>query len=246
MDNRSTVGNAESIPWVRHPEFGVFRRRLNRFAALVEREGREERVFLPNTGRLEDLLQEGRTVLLEKRRLSGKTLRDLLAIQVPGFPEGAPRWVGLDARFSATLMARWRGGASGSPRVGRSVLDLYFPGEDLYVETKSVNLLDREGCARFPDAPTRRGQRHLRELLDLVAQGRRAALWFVIFREDARAFCVFRERDPEFARLYVALFRAGVEVRAFRFEITPRVIVPRGEVPVCREISDFPGYWTGG
>lgn len=211
--------------------------------SLVERGGQVERVFLPNTGRLEELLVEGRTVLLEKRRTQGKTLRDLLAIQVPGYPDGKPRWVGLDARYSAPLMARWLGGGSMNPRVGQSILDLYFPRQDLYVETKSVNLLDRKGWARFPDAPTLRGQRHLDNLVSLVRKGHRAALWFVVFRDDAIAFCVFQERDPAFASRYQRLFEAGVKVQAFRFTLTPREIIPRGEIPVCRDFSPFPGYW---
>ncbi len=232
------------IPWVTHPEYGVFRRRLNRFAALVVREGREEKVFLPNTGRLEDLLVPGRRVLLEHRREEGKTRRDLLAIEVPGFC-GTPIWVGLDARMSGPVLGEVFGGARSGPRRGMSVLDLYFPGEDLVVEAKSVNLLDREGVARFPDAPTLRGQRHLRELLELSRQGKRAALWFAVFREDARAFCVFRERDPEFARLYERLLTEGVQVRAYAFRVTPTHLEFLGALPVCRTLSPFPGYWTG-
>jgi len=232
------------IPWVRHPEFGVFRRRLNRFAALVDREGREEKVFLPNTGRLEDLLVPGRRVLLEYRRERGKTLRDLLAIEVFGF-QGVPIWVGLDARMSGPVLGAVFGGAQENPRRGHSVLDLYFPEKNLVVEAKSVNLLDREGVARFPDAPTLRGQRHLRELLELARKGKRAALWFAVFREDAQAFCVFQERDPAFATLYERLFPEGIEVRAFAFRVTPRYLEYRGELPVCRTPSPFPGYWTG-
>lgn len=233
------------ILWVSQPEYGIFRARLNRFAALVEREGLEEKVFLPNTGRLEDLLVPGREVLLEKRRDRGKTQRDLLAIRVPGY-DGKPIWVGLDARMSGPLLGEVFGGATSSPRRGKSVLDLFFPETGKVVEAKSVNLLDREGVARFPDAPTLRGQRHLQELLESASRGEPAGLWFAVFREDARSFCVFGERDPAFARLYERLFEEGVDVRAFRFRVTPTHLVFLGELPVCRRVTPFPGYWMPG
>jgi sugar fermentation stimulation protein A len=86
----------------------------------------------------------------------------------------------------------------------------------LWVEVKSVTLVD-DGVARFPDAPTARGRRHLQELTELTAAGERALVLFVAQREDARVVLPNRTIDPSFAAALARAKRAGVMLRAARF-----------------------------
>jgi sugar fermentation stimulation protein A len=86
------------------------------------------------------------------------------------------------------------------------------------VEVKSVTLVEG-GTARFPDAPTARGARHVRELAQLASTGERAMILFVVQREDARRVTPHRGIDPTFAHALEAARRAGVLLRAARFRL---------------------------
>ncbi len=81
-------------------------RRVNRFACCVQLNGKPIKVYLPNSGRLEELLLPGSTVLLEKRRASGKTKHDLLLVRSRRYPDRVPIWVGVDSRLPQHLL-RW-------------------------------------------------------------------------------------------------------------------------------------------
>jgi len=93
------------------------------------------------------------------------------------------------------------------------------------VEVKSVTSVERDGdgvrVGRFPDAPTTRGQRHLHELVDARTQGYRAAVCFMVQREDAEAFGPWEAIDPAFAEALRQAAGAGVEVYAWRLRVRP-------------------------
>ena len=89
---------------------------------------------------------------------------------------------------------------------------------DCWVEVKNVTLVNR-GHARFPDAPSERGRKHLRELAGMVAQGQRAALVFCIQREDALTIGPADDIDPEYGILLREVTAAGVEVYGARCSV---------------------------
>jgi hypothetical protein len=106
---------------------------------------------------------------------------------------------------------------------------------------KSVSLRDRvtnesEGftphTALFPDAPTQRGARHIRELAELAKSGRQAAVIFCVSRPDAEAVSPFRSRDPQFAQAVEEAAQAGVVFRAVRFRYTLDGAIFHGPIPV--------------
>lgn len=97
---------------------------------------------------------------------------------------------------------------------GRFDLAISGPWGEALVEVKSVTLVE-DGIARFPDAPTARGARHLRELAGFAAGGGRGAVIFVIQRPDAVAFAPHELNDPDFARAVMEAHKAGVEFLAF-------------------------------
>jgi sugar fermentation stimulation protein A len=116
---------------------------------------------------------------------------------------------------------------------GRSRLDflLWHRGEPVLVEVKSATLVEGRR-ALFPDAPTERGTRHIRELTALARQGRRASVVFVVQRSDARRLAPHAGNDPAFATALSEAARAGVKVRAYVCRVTRRGASLVGRIPV--------------
>ena len=86
------------------------------------------------------------------------------------------------------------------------------------VEVKSVTLVEG-GIGRFPDAPTQRGARHVRELTRWARGGRRALVLFSVQRDDARYVCPNPVTDPELTDALAGARQAGVLVRAVQFRL---------------------------
>jgi sugar fermentation stimulation protein A len=99
------------------------------------------------------------------------------------------------------------------------------------VEVKSVTLVEH-GTARFPDAPTLRGQRHVRELAHVVEKGARAAVVFVVQRDDVTGFRPHDVADPVFGRVLRQATRVGVEVYAWRCRVSRQGIRLTEAIPV--------------
>jgi sugar fermentation stimulation protein A len=118
-------------------------------------------------------------------------------------------------------------------RYGDSRLDFRLTGPEgvCWVETKSVTLVT-DGVAYFPDVPTARGSRHLRELLAIVGDGERAAVVFIVQREDAVSFAPAAAVDPLFAETLRQVAEAGVEVRAYVCRVDMTEIVLDHPIPV--------------
>jgi sugar fermentation stimulation protein A len=109
---------------------------------------------------------------------------------------------------------------------GNSRFDLMLRnGNELcYVEVKNVTLLADDGCYAFPDAVTERGRKHLNELIEVVKAGHRAAMLFVIPRSDGSFFRAANKIDPAYADALDAAKAAGVEIYAWRADVSPEEI----------------------
>ena len=213
--------------------------RLNRFAVMVETEGKQEAVHLPNSGRLRELLAPERKAMLWERSGRGrKTRYDLTLVRVGRF------WACADARMPPALVAEAlaRGALpqfAGFPKVRREVvygdsrldLALHDNGKTCFIEVKSVTLV-QGGLALFPDAPTLRGTRHLNTLAHAIGQGNRAAVIFIVQRPDATGFAPNDEADPAFGQALRKAAEAGVEVYAFVCSVTPREICLASPIPI--------------
>ena len=121
----------------------------------------------------------------------------------------------------------------GYPTIRREVkvsahsrLDLCLEGENgnCFVEVKNVTLAV-DGTAAFPDAVSERGTKHLKELIRLKRQGHRAAIVFVIQRDDCEYFRPADEIDQEYGRWLRRAIKAGVEALPYRAKVTPKEIV---------------------
>ncbi len=217
-----------------------FIRRLNRFAALVDINGNETLVHVANSGRMRELLVEGRRVYLVPA--SGghrKTSFDLALVDLGHTLASA------DARLPNKLVreAQAQGRLdcfSGYDSIrmeatyGDSRLDLALSGEQgtCLVEAKSVTLVEgRMGI--FPDAPTIRGRKHVLNLAEQVKEGCRGAVVFVVQREDADSVSPNNESDPDFGAALRRAVELGVEAYAFRCSVSAREIVLSQQIPVA-------------
>ncbi len=205
---------------------------------MVEVEGCRARAYLPNPGRLQELLVEGAQVLLRRSGSPGrKTRYDLTGVKA------GETWVSVDSRLPNALfrealeqrsLEEFRGYRIAREEVefGGSRLDFLLQGEPpALVEVKSCTLVE-EGVAKFPDAPTARGRRHLLELMEAKSAGYRSAVVFVIQRSDALAFAPNDATDAAFGEALREAAREGVEVLAYRCSFNGREIRIAGRVEV--------------
>ena len=224
-----------------------FVRRLNRFAALVNVDGIETMVHVANSGRMKELLVEGCRMYLKP--VSGdhrKTAFDLALVDLGNTLQagsGQPL-ASADARLPNVLLHESL--AKGSLRhfkdydtIRREVvyhdsrLDLALegPGGRCYIEAKSVTLV-QDDVGLFPDAPTTRGTKHVLSLLRATREGHRAAVVFVVQRNDAHALVPNDAADPEFGRALRHAVSEGVETYAYRCRVTTEEVVLSDELPV--------------
>ena len=220
----------------------TFVKRDNRFRVTVRMEGHLVWAHLPNSGRLRELLVPGRRVLLVAAQAPGRlTAYDLLMVDLDG------TLVSIDARLPGRLLyeslqagrlEEFAGYAEVRREVtyGQSRLDLVLEGGPgggrCFIEAKSVTLVE-DGVALFPDAPTQRGRRHLGELARARAEGHRAAVVFVVQRDDAISFSPHDEADPAFGRALREAAQAGVEVYAYKCRVSEGEITLNAPLPVA-------------
>jgi len=206
----------------------VFVRRVNRFLAEVLVEGRQVAVHVPNSGRMKELFLPGAKVWLNSSsRLDRKTAYTLKLVEKDGHLVVVDSILandlveeGLRQGKIPALQGVWTWQREIRQGLSRFDFCLEQDREKIWLEVKSVNLVENN-IAMFPDAPTSRGARHVRELLDLVKDGQRALIIFVVMRDDAVVFQPHWEQDPDFALALQEAAAGGVEVYAFASEIKP-------------------------
>ena len=217
---------------------GVFLSRPNRFVAHVRLDGREEICHVKNTGRCRELLLPGAEVWCQHHDDPGrKTAWSLITVRK------GERLVNLDSQVPNKLALDYvkQGGLGFAPQMvkpeqtyGNSRFDLYYEAGERrgFVEVKGVTLEDG-GVARFPDAPTQRGRKHLLELQAAVEAGFDAWVLFVIQMADIRRFEPNWPRDPDFAEALCRAAEHGVQVRAVECIVTEDSLAITKEVPVA-------------
>lgn len=224
---------------------GRFLARPNRFVAHVELEGERVVCHVKNTGRCRELLTSGAAVYLERaENPARKTPYDLIAV------EKGDLLINMDAQAPNKVFAQWmeagHGEALGLPRPtllrpektwGHSRFDFYWELSEAgcdrqgFVEVKGCTL-EENGLALFPDAPTQRGVKHLRELMACRAAGYEAAVCVVIQMAGMTAFSPNDRTHPEFGAALREAAAAGVKVLAVECAAEPRSLTMTSPVPV--------------
>ncbi len=207
-----------------------FLSRPNRFIAEVELDGRIEIVHVKNTGRCKELLIPGARVFLsdemsEKR----KTRYDLIAVEKV-LSDGTVLLINLDSQApNQVAFEFFRSGDLFSDsaeihrevKFGNSRFDFAIDdkGKRTFVEVKGVTL-ENEGVVLFPDAPTERGVKHIRELIEAKKIGFGAMVFFVIQLKGVKYFSPNDKTHKEFGAALREADREGVVIRAFDCEAT--------------------------
>jgi sugar fermentation stimulation protein A len=101
-----------------------------------------------------------------------------------------------------------------------------------YVEVKNVTLMREPGLAEFPDAVTSRGAKHLDELADMVAEGHRAVMVYLVNRPDCTRFALAADIDPTYAEGFEAARRRGVEIEIWATRVSPQEVVVERRIEV--------------
>ena len=210
---------------------GTFIERPNRFIAHCKVNDEVVIAHVKNTGRCKELLVHGATVFLEYAPSSTrKTDYSLISVkkgnylinmdsQAPngvafeGIQEGIITLPGLNEKFK--LLKR-------EVKYGQSRFDLYIEtefGRKAFIEVKGVTLED-QGVVKFPDAPTKRGTKHIYELIAARQAGYETYILFIIQMSPVAYFTPNKERDPELAQALKIAREAGVNILAYDCHVT--------------------------
>ena len=207
---------------------GIFKNRPNRFIAEVEVDGNLEIAHVPNTGRCRELLVEDAIVWLKPSDNPNRKTKFSLH-----FVENKDVLVSLYSQqansivYDAILNGKIKelSGYDYHQRektVDNSRIDIYLANQEgdllkdsCFVEVKGVTLIV-DGEARFPDAPTERGAKHLKELIKLKKEGNRCVVFFLIQHPAGKFFRPNWENDPKFSETLNEAYDAGVEILVYR------------------------------
>jgi sugar fermentation stimulation protein A len=229
---------------------GTFRSRPNRFLGIVDitspkkNKKKKEKVHVHDPGRLKELLYPGNQVLLRKAyNPNRKTKWDLIAAMYD------KQWVLVHSGFHREIADWVIGNKKMSPfknvkkirpevKFGKSRLDFLLTrknGKKIWVEVKGCTLAIN-GAALFPDAPTLRGTRHVRHLIEAKENCDDAAIIILVFRQDAECFAPHARTDLTFSKTFFSALDAGVTVHPIKFLYEDGIVKYIGKIPVCKDL----------
>lgn len=210
---------------------GRFNDRPNRFVAHVwigeDRDRELVTVHVKNTGRCKELLLPESEVILEiSDHPNRKTKYDLIAVYKNGIG-----WVNIDSQAPNKVVREWLLGQQYSMikpeyTYGDSRVDFYMEkGESRYLMEVKGCTLEINGVGYFPDAPTQRGVKHLRELTKARAEGYQCIVAFVIQMEHVDTVLPCVDIHPEFGQALQEARNAGVRVLGLGCKVTEDELV---------------------
>ena len=243
---------AKAMNWPGPPlVLGIFKRRLHRFGAIVQVRGRREYCHVTNSGRLRELLYPGAKVALMDHgpRPDRKTR---YAVRLARYKN---KWVCIEANVAPKLLQEsWQKGLIPSlahydqlrpevPLDRHTRFDFHAKnsrtGEQAWIEVKCVTLVGDKGIARFPDAPSERASKHLRELMSVARKPKTEAfVFFIVQNPLGRAVGPKDDTDPLFGKTLRQAARSRVRLEAYRAEMNLRGACLRKEVKVLLEGLD--------
>ena len=226
---------------------GILVKRYKRFLADVDFNGVVETVHCPNPGAMTGLKDAGMDVWCSTSDNPARKLRKTLELVradgvLVGINTNIPNKLAMEA-LQEGLVPVFRPYSEISPEFTYSKgtrfdFRLRNPetGESLYLEVKNVHLARPDGpnpgAMEFPDSVTSRGAKHLRVLADIARNGEKAAMLYVIQREDGDRFTLADDIDPVYAEAFMNARDAGVHMEAWRCNISTREIKISGAVPI--------------
>ena len=195
---------------------GIFIERINKFLGKVKISDKEEFVHIHDPGRLKELLYKGNRVLIkDENKPNRKTKFDLIA----AFKND--HWVLVHSNYHRKIaeniiknkiigeLSRFNK-IEAEKKFNTSRIDFLLTDsknqKKLWLEVKGCTLSEN-GIALFPDAPTKRGTKHLLELLNISKSDDYAGLLILVFRKDSECFMPNEKTDPEFSKAFYTLIK---------------------------------------
>ena len=224
-----------------HVEKAIFINRPNRFIANVELGGNTVSVHVKNTGRCKELLIPGCTVYLNRsENPNRKTAYDLIAVEK--ICQKDKRLINMDSQVVNDVVAEWLADGGSGQRFHtirrevayhKSRFDFYLENRDhkIFLEVKGVTL-ENNGIVSFPDAPTERGVKHIKELISCLEDGFEGHILFVIQMQQVREMRPNEKTHAEFARILRLAAEKGVGISAMDCRVMPDRISIQSPVPV--------------
>jgi sugar fermentation stimulation protein A len=219
---------------------GIFIDRPNRFIAHVLIDNREEIVHVKNTGRCRELFVKNAQLLLEQSsNPNRKTRYSLISVwknngRIINVDSQAPNVVVYEGIKDKQIIEI--GDAVVLKRevtYGGSRFDFYFETDQNrgFIEVKGVTL-ENDGVAMFPDAPTKRGTKHIYEMINAVKNGYQGYIFFLIQMKKVKYFMPNKEMDINFSRALQKAWEAGVNILAYDCDVSTKEITLGNKVKV--------------
>lgn len=206
----------------------VVQERINKFAVKVLIGRKPRRAYINNTGRLLKYLAKGKKGFCIRPRKSSKTDCRLFSIEEDGFAAIIDTQLQMKVFEKALEMSLipWMRESKilkRNAKLGRSLIDylLECGGERVYLEVKSAVLKEGD-YATYPDCPSARGRRHIKELTDHVKKGGLGTILFIAALPRVKAFRPNRSADPELHGLLMGAQSAGVNLRSIGLYYSPK------------------------
>lgn len=210
-------------------------KRYKRFLADVKLDdGQIITAHTPNTGSMKSCWEPNDPVLMaHSDNAKRKYAHTLQMIQRDG------SWVGINTHFANNLVQeaienkvikelKSYKNFKREVKVGKSRIDFFLDQSskhpDCYLEVKNVTLREDDGLAYFPDAVSERGTKHLNELIHLKKDGFRTIIFYLVQREDVKAFSPAQHIDEKYAKTLKEAKKKGVEILVYQCHLDPQEI----------------------
>ena len=225
---------------------GTLIKRYKRFLADVKlADGSIVTAHCANSGSMKSLLEEGAEVYLSpntnpKAKLDWRWEMVSINGGLVGINTSRPNYIVEEGILNGTITQ-----LSGYENLRREVkygvnsrIDILLENvmqPNCYVEVKNATLSRENGVSEFPDGVTARGAKHLSELSDMVAEGHRSVMVYLVNRTDCTVLKIAKDIDPVYYTAFLKALDSGVEAIAYSVEISPIGISVYKEIPICKD-----------
>lgn len=221
----------------------IFLERPNRFIAHILVDGVEEICHVKNTGRCSELLYKGVTIYVQEHDNPKRKTRFSLI----GVKKGN-QLINMDSQAPNKVVEEWLKAGNlfkditrirPETKYGDSRFDFYVETKEkqVFIEVKGVTL-EEEKIARFPDAPTERGLKHVHELIHCKKEGYEGYIIFVIQMKGIEWFEPNNRTQPEFGQALLQAQKEGVKILAVDCKVTEEQLIIDEYIPVKLESFD--------
>ncbi|GAB6189305.1 DNA/RNA nuclease SfsA [Marinitoga arctica] len=207
---------------------GIFLERTNRYLAKIKINNQIEDVHIHDPGRLKELLYKNNEVLIKKvNNLKRKTKYDLIAAKKND------DYVLINSMYhryiAEKILKKKYKNIRAEVKYKNSRIDFLID-DNLWIEIKGCTLSENN-VAKFPDAPTKRGLKHLHELIELKEEGYKSHIYFLIFSK-AKYFSPNYETDIEFSLKLEEAYQKGVKIFPLLFSYENNFIIYKKKLPI--------------